>query len=182
MKFKPIICAAALFALTACAQPDFAENTTTLDRTLTVREIDREARSFAVTGDGQRFNITVSEEVVNFDQIEVGDKLNVTFIESVAVGMALPGDTGETISAGGAIRAPAGSRPAMVGAEVTSAVMTFVSYDPLRQTAVLQRNDGSILETSVAPEMRAFAAARQPGDRIAIDFTEALAVAITPAV
>ncbi|HSF92313.1 MAG TPA: hypothetical protein VLA51_08905, partial [Paracoccaceae bacterium] len=147
MKLTTIISAAAFVALSACAPTDYAERSETVARTLTVREIDRENRSFAVTGDGQRFTLTVSEAVVNFDQIEVGDKLNVTYVESVAVGMAVPEDSGETIAIEGAVVAPEGAKPGIADAKLVSRVVEFVSYDPGSKIVVLRLNDGSIYST-----------------------------------
>ena len=67
-----------------------------------VREIDRENRTFSVTGGGERFSIRANDGIANFDQIEVGDRVNVVYTQSVAVAMALPGDTGETAAVGAA--------------------------------------------------------------------------------
>lgn len=173
--------AVTLAALTACGPTDFAENTTTLERTLTVRDIDRENRSFAVAGDGQRFNVRVSEAVVNFDQIEVGDRVNVTYTQSVAVAMALPGDTGETAALSATARSPVGARPGAFSGQVISAVVTFVAFDPRSNDATVRTRDGRLLITRVPPELRRFAAARQPGERIEITLTEAFAVAVEPA-
>jgi len=181
MKLTTLLAAAAFAALTACAPADFAERSETVERTLTVREIDRENRSFAVTGDGQRFNLTVSDAVVNFDQIEVGDKLNVTYVESVAVGMALPEDAGETITLEGAAVAPEGAKPGVVAGNVLSTVVEFMSYDSDSNVAIVRLNDGNIYAAKVSRELRAFAAARQPGDRIAVDIASGFAVAIEPA-
>ncbi len=181
MRLKTSLAAAALAILTACGPINFAENTTLEERTLTVREIDRENRNFAVTGDGQRFNVRVSEAVVNFDQIEVGDRVNMSFERSVTVAMAAPGDTGETIAAGGTAVAPEGARPAAVSGEIVSAVVTFVAYDPRSHDATLRTEDGRLLITRVPRELRRFAASRVPGDRVAVQLTEAFAVAVVPA-
>jgi hypothetical protein len=181
MKIIHFVFAAALFVVTACAPPDFAERTDTKERTLTVREIDRVNRSFAVTGDGQRFNLRVSDAVVNFDQIEVGDKLNVTYFESVAVGMALPEDDGETLALEGVVFAPEGAKPGIAGADLVSTVVEFVSYDPKTKVAVLKTMEGNIFAAEVRRELRKFAAARVPGDRIAVDIATGFAVAIEPA-
>lgn len=181
MRLKTSLAAAILAVLTACGPINFAENTTLEERTLTVREIDSENRSFAVTGDGQRFNVRVSEAVVNFDQIEVGDRVNVAFEKSVTLAMAAPGDTGETIAASASAVAPEGARPGAVSGEVLSAVVTFVAYDPRSHDATVQTQDGRILITSVPRELRRFAASRQPGDRVAVQLTEAFAVSVTPA-
>ena len=181
MRLKILLAAATFALLSACAATDFAENTTTLERTLTVRDIDRENRSFDVTGDGQRFNIRVSDAVVNFDQIEVGDRVNVAFTESVALSMALPQDPGTTVEITGAAIPPVGARPGAVAGELLSTVVTFIAYDPRSNSATVRTQDGRLLITSVEPELRRFAAAREPGDRVAIEMIEAFAVSVTPA-
>ena len=181
MKLAALFSAATLIALTACGSPDFAERSELVERTLTVREVDEGNRSFAVTGDGQRFNLRVSDEVVNFDQIEVGDKLKVQYAESVAVGMALPDDTGETILQNGIVVAPQGAKPGIIGADVISTVVEFVSYDPKTKIAIVKLNDGSFYSAKVKRELRSFAAARRPGDRVVVDIAFGFAVAIEPA-
>jgi hypothetical protein len=181
MRLVSIIATVTLVLLTACGPTDFAERTETVERTLTVREIDHEARRFAVTGVGQRFVLRVSEAVVNFDQIEVGDKLSIEYVESVAVAMATPEDTGETVVLEGAVAAPEGAKPGIAGGEVISAVVEFVAYDSNRHIATVRTASGNLLSSKVQPAMRRFAAARVLGDRIAIEIATGLAVAITPA-
>lgn len=181
MRLIPMIAATALALVAACGPTDFAERSETVERTLTVREIDREARRFAVTGDGRRFVLRVSDAVVNFDQIEVGDKLNVAYVESVAVSMATPEDTGETVVLEGSAIAPEGAKPGFAGGEIISAVVEFVDYDPASHFATVRTASGNLLSSKVHPEMRRFAAARIPGDRIEIEIASGFAVAITPA-
>lgn len=181
MKLSHLFIAAALAVLTACGPTDFAERSETVERSFTVRDIDRANRSFAVVGGGQRFNLKVSDAIVNFDQIEVGDEVLVEYIEAVAVGMADPSDTGETYAVDGVVVAPEGAKPGIAGADVVSTVVEFVSYDPSSKVAVVRLPDQSIYATKVSREMRRFAAARVPGDRIAVDIATGIAVAIVPA-
>lgn len=181
MRLMTIFATLALFVLASCGPVDFAERSESVSRTLTVREIDRDARSFAVTGDGQRFVLRVSDAVQNFDQIEVGDKLNVEFVEAVAVGMADRADTGETIELDGAVVAEEGQKPAIAGGEFFSTVVEFISYDPATNLAIVQNKDGEVFATQVRREFRSFARSRQPGDLIEIDIVTGLAIGITPA-
>lgn len=181
MRLTTILATLVLFVLASCGPVDFAERSETVSRTLTVREIDRDARSFAVTGDGQRFILRVSDAVKNFDQIEVGDKLNVEFVEAVAVGMADPSDTGETIDLEGAVVAGEGQKPAIAGGEFFSTVVEFISYDPATNLVVVQNKDGEVFATQVRRELRRFARSRQPGDLIEVDIATGLAIAISAA-
>jgi len=94
--------------------------------------------------------------------------------------MALPGDAGETIAMEGGVSAPKGAKPGVAGAEILSTVVEFISYDPESKVAVVRQKDGDIY-VKVRRELRSFAAARQPGDRIAVDIASGFAVAIEPA-
>ncbi len=181
MLLRPALLAATFAALTACGPTDFAETATTLERTLTVREIDRENRTFSVAGGGEQFSIRANDGIANFDQIEVGDRVNVTFTRSTAVSMALPNDTGDTALISADARRAPGQRPGALSGQALSAVVTFVAYDPRTNDATLRTQDGRLLITNVPVELRRFAAARQPGERIAVELIEAFAVSIEPA-
>ncbi len=181
MRLKSSLVAAILGALAACGPTKFAETGTTVERMLTVREIDRESRSFSVTGGGDRFTIRANDGIPNFDRIEVGDRVSVTFTQRTAVAMALPGDTGETAVIGAEARRMPGQRPGVLSGQALSAVVTFVSYDPRTNDATLRTRDGRLLIATVPAELRRFAAARQPGERIVVELVEAVAVAIEPA-
>ena len=74
-----------------------------------------------------------------------------------------------------------GQRPGVFAGDALSTVVTFVAYDPRTNDATLRRQDGSLLLTTVPADLRRFAAARQPGDRIAVELIEAAAIAIEPA-
>ncbi len=165
----------------ACGPVNVAERTDTISRTLTVREIDKDARRFTVTGGGERFVLRASEDVRNFDQISVGDKLNFEYVESVALSMAVPEDSGDTFVIGGAAVAPEGQQPSAVAVGLVSAVVEFLSYDKSTQTVVFRSQSGDIFSTKVAPEMRRFAASRKAGDRVVVNYATGIAVNITSA-
>jgi hypothetical protein len=80
--------------------------------------------------------------VVNFDQLAVGDKVNITFTESVAV--FLGKDAAPSADAGaGAVLAPVGGTPGgvVVGAAQITAKVTELNVENRRAT--LQMPDGS---------------------------------------
>lgn len=181
MRLKLSLFAATLAALAACGPTEFAETETTRERTLTVREIDRENRIFSIAGGGDRFTVHANDGIPNFDQIEVGDRVNVRFTQSTAVAMALPDDTGETAMISADARRIPGERPGAFSGQVLSAVVTFVAYDPRTNNATLRTQGGRLLITNVPVELRRFAAARQPGERIVVELGEAVAIAIEPA-
>lgn len=178
--FPAAMLAATLAVLAACGPTDVAQTGDTFERTLTVREIDRENRTFSVAGGGDRFSIRANDGIPNFDQIEVGDRVNVVFTRSTAVSMALPGDTGETAVISAEARRAFGQRPGAFSGQAISAVVTFVAYDPRSNDATLRTQDGRLLIVNVPVELRRFAAARTPGERIAVELIDAVAVSIDP--
>ena len=181
MRLKSSLVAAVLAALAACGPTGFAETKTTLERALNVREIDRENRTFSATGGGDRVTVRANDGIANFDRIEVGDRVNVTFTRRTAVAMALPDDTGETAVISADARRTPGQRPGAVSGQALSAVATFVAYDPRSNDVTLRTRDGRLLIANVPVELRRFAAARQPGERIVVELVEAVAIAIEPA-
>src|SRR5262245_43503467 len=59
----------------------------------TVEKIDKPHRMVTLKGpDGKTVVVTAGDEVRNFDQIKVGDHVNVTYSESVAVAVGKPGE------------------------------------------------------------------------------------------
>lgn len=170
-------------AVVASCGPVFeAERVDTVSRTFTVRDLDREARRLTVVGDGERYVLRVSEDVVAFDEIEVGDRLDIELVEAVAVSMAEPSDDGDTIVAAEAVVFDDTQSRGVVGGEVVSGVVEFVSYDPAKSSVMVRTQTGDLVYTRIRPEMRRFAASRQPGERIVVNIVTGLAISITPAV
>jgi hypothetical protein len=184
LPMKPILIAAALAVLTTAAcDTDVltADRETTVSSVGTVREIDAANRRFVVRSDGRVLTLRATETVRNFDQLAVGDRIHVNYRESVAVSMAAPSDPGQTEAISIGMVAPQGARPGMAEAEAISVVMQFIAYDPRSRAATLRTGNGDILRFNVPREMRSFARARQPGDRIAITFERAAAITVEPA-
>jgi hypothetical protein len=67
------------------------------------------------------------------------------------------------------------------GGNMVDMVVEFVSYDASTGVATVKTPDGAMRSFWVNPAMRDFAAARRPGDRVAIEATNAAAVSITKA-
>lgn len=174
--------ALALLSLSGCDTDILsAERDKTTSSVGTVREIDSASRRFVVRADGQILTLRATDTLRNFDQIEVGDRIRVEYEESVAVGMALPGDTGQPEAVAAGVAAPEGAKPGAAGFEAVSVVVDFIAYDPRARTATIRTQEGDILRVAVPREMRKFARARQPGDRIVVDYERAVAVFVEPA-
>jgi hypothetical protein len=92
--------------------------------------------------------------------------------------MAEPDAGGPATGAVVVSRAPEGAKPAgLVGATVDM-VVEIVSYDAATGVVTFKTPDGVTESAKVDPAMRAFAAARRPGDRVAVQITKAAAISI----
>ena len=161
------------------AEPRTAQREAVVETVAVVEKIDQKTREVHLrSAQGELIEVTAGPEVRNLAQVAAGDRVRVSYYESVAARMAEPGTTPPTSAAVVAGRAVEGARPAgMLGATV-SMVVTLVSYDPATALATFTTPEGDIQSVVVSPEMQAFAAARKPGDRIAVDLTSAIAMTI----
>ena len=148
----------------------------------TVEAIDKASRRVLVQGPDRTILYRVSDEVRNFDQVEVGDTITLNYVETVAVAMADPDDTGEPLVDIFGARAEEGQRPGALGATIGTVVVDFIDYDPRTHIARVRTPDGEVLSVTVAEELRRFASTRLAGDRILIAVEEAVAINVTPAV
>lgn len=168
-------------AVSACTPPESAGYEESISLTGTVRSIDNASRRIVVEGDDRTVLYRVSNKVRNFDQVEVGDRITLDYVESVAVAMADPNDSGEGLVDVFGARAPEGAKPGALGAMVGTVVVDFMDYAPRTHVARIRMPDGVVTSVTVAEELRRFAATRQAGDRIIVAVEEAVAIEVTPA-
>jgi uncharacterized protein YuzE len=182
MKLGLVLAGGLTLLAAACSQPATeASRSETVSSVGVVREIEPDTRRFTVRADGQILTLRATDQVKNFDQLAVGDKIRVEYQESVAVGMALPEDDGAPVGASFVATAEEGDKPGVAAIEILSGVVEFVSYDPKTKIATLKLQDGTVAVVEVAREMRGFAKSRQPGDLIEITFQRATAITVEPA-
>lgn len=180
MRLAPIIVAAVLLA-SACAAPGptVATSETAAEMRGVIEIIDPVTRQVVVRGeDGRAVTLTLPPEARNFDQLRPGDRVAALYSESVAARMATPDDRRETLIGTAAQRAPVGATPGAAAGMALTSVVTWVGYDPATALATFTGPTGLTHSVAVPPEMRAFAAARRPGDQVAIDYSEAMAVGV----
>jgi hypothetical protein len=159
--------------------PQSAQRESTIVTTATVEKVDQQTREVTLRGaDGEVVTVVAGPEVRNLPQLAAGDVVRLTYRERVAARMAQAGEGGPASAAVLAGRAPEGSKPAGVLGAAVSAVVTFKSYDPATGVVTFTTHDGREESVAVDPAMQAFAAARRPGDRIAVDITSAVALSI----
>ena len=149
----------------------------TYTMTANVVHIDGPGREVILaTPDGKRQGVKCGPEVVNFDQIRVGDQLKVTVAEEVAVYMASDAEPAST--GGGALvaLAPKGAKPGGVMAATVQVTATVTAIDLGHHKATLTFADGSTKTVAVRHDVDL--TKRKVGEKVVIRKTEAMALSV----
>jgi hypothetical protein len=161
------------------SEPGKAAIVSTVEVTATVVALDRATRTVTVKGPQRTVDIVAGNEVRNFDQIKVGDHVIVKYVEALSLELKKTKAPLEVTGDAAVARAPAGARPAgAVGREV-HAIADVVAVDPKKSTISLKGPRGNVFELKVQNQDH-FKVVKK-GDQVEVVYTEALAVAVTPA-
>jgi hypothetical protein len=165
----------------------------------TVQAVDRAARTVTLrTEDGEEILVQVPDEVRNFDQVEVGDKLKVEYHEATAIFLRKAGEgapsaasgasTGEGapasddrrgVSETSSVRlAPLGAKPGGLETRTVdiTAVVEDVDYEGRKLTVRGPR--GNVRTLAVGDDVENLEEVEK-GDQIVVRHTKALAITVT---
>ena len=156
-----------------------AEISNEIVATAQVTAIDAPTRTVTLKReDGTPLRIQCGAGVRNFDKIGVGDKLKVTYKETLTATRLAPGDTGTQMGvAAAAARSPKGAEPgAGVGAAATVCA-TIRSVDLEQQVVLFTLPSGEKVARHVTtPEGREFIKGLKSGDNVQLVYTEVIAL------
>lgn len=155
-----------------------AAQTVTIAATITA--IDAKTRAVTLKGpQGREVTLTAGPEVRNFAQMKVGDAVDVQYVEALTLELKKGG--GKTVQkseAAGAMRAKEGAAPGgAIGRQVT-VIADVVAVDPATQTVTLKGPQRTVDLKVRDPKQFALVA---KGDQVEATYTEAVAIAVTPA-
>jgi len=159
--------------------PGVARAVRTETANATITSIDAKSRVITLKSpQGKEFAAEVGPEVKNFDQLKVGDQVDVQYIEALLVQLKKGGGAPVTSSAqGGAVTAKKGEAPgAAVGRQVT-VVGDVIDLDPAKRMVTVRGPKRTVAFDVEDPEQFKLIA---KGDQIEATYTEALAVSVTP--
>src|SRR5215510_8293487 len=170
---------AATGASVVASEPGKAAMVTTAEITATVVSIDKATRTVTLKGPKRTVDVVAGDEVKNFDQIKVGDRVVVKYVEALTLELKktkAPLDAKTDVAA---VRAKPGERPAdAVGREIT-VLDDVVAVDPKKSIISLKGPRGNVVDLKVQnPDHFKVV---KVGDQVEAVYTEALAVAVTPA-
>jgi ribosomal protein L6P/L9E len=152
----------------------------TVDVSATITAIDKPSRTITLKGPkGDELKIEAGPEVKNFDQLKVGDIVDMRYRETLALELKKGGGMKvEKTEKAGAVGAKPGATPAgVVGRQVT-VVGDVIKVDAATQTVTVKGPQRTVELKVRDPEQFKLIAV---GDQIQATYTEALALAVTPA-
>lgn len=178
MKLRHVLPLLAAMALGACAGQPPATTATLMTASAVVESVDQSTRQVRLrdTTTDHVFTVVAGQDVQNLPQVSAGDLVEVSFYESTTLAMADPADTGQEVTTVAVGTAPRGTLPGGIAAATTSMVVQVLDYDRNSGLATFITPDGRTQRTTVPPALRSFAEARQPGARVAVTMTDAVAV------
>lgn len=167
-------------AVVAGKAPGAAVIAQTVKATATITAIDAATRAVTLKGPkGNEMVVTAGPEVKNFAQLKVGDQVNIEFLESLALELKKGGGAPVAATAKeGAAAAKPGERPAgVVGRQVT-VVADVIDLNAETQVVTLKGPQRTVELKVRDPEQFKLI---KKGDQIQATYTEAVAIAVTPA-
>jgi Cu/Ag efflux protein CusF len=152
----------------------------TIKRTATVEAVDLDKRIVTLKGEkGNVFDLKVGEEAKNLPQVKVGDRVTVQYYESLAFEVTKPGDAVAAGTTAGVASAKPGEKPAAIAAGQTTITATVEAIDAKKHYVTLKGPDGKTKEIKVKDPKNLVNV--KVGDQVAITYTEAFAIEVTPA-
>ena len=142
-----------------------------------VTDIDAEKRLVTlVNSEGKKTDVKCGPDVINFNQIHVGDRLKVEVTDQLVVRMAGPGESADDGAAGVVLLTPLGAKPGGVMAGTAQVTGTVVALDQRNHTATIQFADSSTRTFRVRSDVRL--RDRKVGEKVVFRATETMALSV----
>lgn len=149
----------------------------TVDVSAKVTAIDATSRELTLLPpDGDTFKVKVGPEAVNFNQIQVGDLVNVTVTEELVIFLDEEGTAISDGVAGVVMLAPEGAQPGGLMAETVQVTAIVTAIDQTNRTATLQFKDGSTKTLPVRDDIDL--SLRKVGAKVVFQSTEMIAISV----
>ena len=147
--------------------------------TATVEALDLGTRIITLRSpNGNVVTFRVDESVKNLPQVKVGDQVLAKYYESVAVRIAQPGEPSATETSGVTSAKP-GEMPAAVATKQTTVTASVEAIDKKAPSITLKGPEGNVVTVTVMDPKNLEKV--KVGDKLAITYTEALAISVEKA-
>jgi hypothetical protein len=143
----------------------------------TVVAIDTTNRTVTIAvPDGRRRVIGCGPEVVNFDQIRVGDRVQAVITSELTLALASPGIPNVDVSVTKMALAPKGDKPGGIMTERQEYTATVTAINQRRREVTLRLPDNTTRTFPVRPDIDL--SQRKVGEQVAVRVSVAVAIAV----
>jgi len=146
----------------------------------TVEAVDAAKRTVTLKGEaGQTKTLKCGPEVRNFDQIKVGDTVNLSFVDEGAA-YVRKADAPPLAEEGAMVAlAPKGAKPGVLMAETAEVKVKVEAVDLKKHTVTFANPDGSMKTVKVGKKAKGALKDLKKGDDIVLRITQALMIDVT---
>jgi len=142
-----------------------------------VKAIDREKKMVTVEGSGGRTVVIDATNARNLDQLKVGDRVNLTYAEEVALFVRKSGEPPSVTESQNVELAPRGEKPGGVITKTIEVSGNVESIDTNNRTIALKGPAGNVRTYKVSPEAKRFNEIKR-GDQVVLRVTQAVALSV----
>ena len=177
---KTMLLAAMMWAATTSLQAQEAVSKTNVLRMGgTITAIDATNRTLTLRDDkGTEDTFSVGPAVQRFNELKVGQKVNITYYESLVLQLVKPGEKGSGTSLEAAVNRATSALPAASVATQTKMTVTVKAIDSTVPSITVTSEDGRVVTRKV--ENKQNLENLKPGDKIDITYTQALVTTVSP--
>ncbi len=170
--------AAIFFASATMAQAQApVTKTNMVTATATIQAIDSTSRTIALRDDkGLEDTYHLGPEVKRFDEMKVGDKVKMTYYESLVFQVRRPGDAAPSTVPTGAVTPGKGTLPGATAAVQQKASVSVTAVDPKVPSITVVTSDGRTVTRKVNEPKHLEGV--KVGDKIDITYTVAVLVSL----
>jgi hypothetical protein len=154
--------------------------TASVTATATIQAIDKANRMVTLKDDtsGAEDTMVAGPAMKRFDELKVGDKVKVTYYESLVMQVRKPGDPAPTPGESAKATRGTGASPSATLAAQQTATVEVVSIDDKLPSITVKTADGRTITRKV--ENRKNLEGVKPGDKIDLTYTQAALLSIEP--
>jgi hypothetical protein len=144
----------------------------------TVTAVDKTNRTFTLTAkDGKAHTFTAGPEMVNFNQMNKGDKVEATYAEEMSISVNKMGGAPDMQEKTAVVRAPKGEKPGVIVASSTEITGVVTAIDQKARTVTVMGPQGNEATIPVKEGVTGFSNMAK-GDNVVISYTEALSISV----
>jgi len=157
--------------------PDAVTKVNSVSATATIMAIDSTLRVLTLKNEkGEEDSFAVGPAVTRFNELKVGDKVKMTYYESLVFQVLKPGETSTAANEKAAFTRATGALPGGTVATQMKKTVTVKSIDPVVPSITVTTEDGRTVTRKIEDKKNLEKV--KVGDRIDITYTEALLVNI----